>query len=245
MGANLRLPNITGLSEKEQILQIKNYLFQLVGDLQFELNNLGTASSNTVEQTPQDNTSRYAPVASIQSTFYSLKPLIMRSTDIIDAYYDAISKKITAGYVAETDFTAYKKETDKVIADFLLFLLECTDYVIEHGTSDGWTYKKWKNGTYEMYGLFEVTATASDINGTLYRTNDIEVATPFSINDDAVVTGTVAGNCWLTNGAYAHENAVSIRIMSDETISLTEPVTVRLHVAGTYSQTTEETENVS
>lgn len=245
MGANLRLPNITGLSEKEQILQIKNYLFQLVGDLQFELNNLGTTSSNAVEQTPQDNTSRYAPVASIQSTFYSLKPLIMRSTDIIDAYYDAISKKLTAGYVAETDFTAYKEETDKAISDFLSFLLACTDYVVEHGTKGGWTYKKWKSGAYEMHGVFEVTATSSDVSGTLYESNDIEVAIPFAILDDAVVTGTVSGNRWITNGTYANESAISIKIMCGEMIGLEEIIPVRLHVAGTYSQTTEETENVS
>lgn len=38
--ATLRLPNITGLSEKEQISQINRYLFQLVGELQFTINNL-------------------------------------------------------------------------------------------------------------------------------------------------------------------------------------------------------------
>lgn len=111
----------------------------------------------------------------------------------------------------------------------------CTDFVIEQGTSGGWTYKKWKGGTYEMYGLFEVTATSSDINGTLYRTNAIQVATPFKISDDAVVTGTATGHYWLTNGVYANANAISIRIMSDKTISLTNAITVRLHVVGTYA----------
>ena len=111
----------------------------------------------------------------------------------------------------------------------------CTDFVIEQGESGGWTYKKWKSGTYEMYGLFEVTATSSDINGTLYRTNAIQVPTPFDITNDAVVTGTATGHYWLTNGVYANTNAISIRIMSDKTISLTGSVTVRLYVVGTYS----------
>lgn len=239
MGA-LRLPNINGLSEKEMIQQIRNYLYQLVGDLQYELDSLGKASSSTTGQSTQDSTSRSVPTMSIQSLFYSLKPMIMKSTDITDAYYKAIVENLSGTYVTEKDFNAYKTRTDTAITDIITFQIECTDYVIEHGTRDGWTYKKWKNGTYEMYGFFDVTAASSDIISTLYRTNDIEVATPFSINDDAVVTGTVVGNCWLANAVYAHENAVSIRIMSDETISLTEPVTVRLHVAGTYSQLTEE-----
>lgn len=111
----------------------------------------------------------------------------------------------------------------------------CTDFVIEQGESDGWTYRKWKSGAYEMYGLFEVTATSSDVNSSLYRTNAIQVKTPFAITDDAVVTGTGTGHYWLTNGVYANANAISIRIMSDKTISLTGTVTVRLHVVGTYS----------
>ena len=45
MKYNLRLPNITGASEKEQITQLKNYLIQLVGDLQFVLDNLDASQS--------------------------------------------------------------------------------------------------------------------------------------------------------------------------------------------------------
>lgn len=111
----------------------------------------------------------------------------------------------------------------------------CTDFVIEQGESAGWTYKKWKKGTYEMFGMFEVKPTSSDINSSLYRTNAIQVATPFAIKDDAVVTGTGTGHYWFTNGVYANANAISIRIMSDKTISLTGTITVRLHAVGTYA----------
>ena len=38
--AKIRLPNITGLTEKEQLAQIKSYLFQLAGQLQFELTSI-------------------------------------------------------------------------------------------------------------------------------------------------------------------------------------------------------------
>lgn len=115
------------------------------------------------------------------------------------------------------------------------FETACTDFVIAQGTSDGWTYKKWKGGSYEMFGTFDVTPTTSDINSSLYRTNAIQVKTPFAITDNVVVSGTGTGHYWLTNGVYANANAISIRIMSDKTISLTASITVRLHVVGTYS----------
>ena len=38
--ATFRLPNITGLTEREQLSQINRYLFQLVGELQFTISNL-------------------------------------------------------------------------------------------------------------------------------------------------------------------------------------------------------------
>lgn len=115
------------------------------------------------------------------------------------------------------------------------FETACTDFVIEQGESGGWTYKKWKGGTYEMYGIFEVKATSVETNTTLYRTNSIKVTTPFAIKDDAVVTGTGTGFYCITNGVYSNANAISIRIMSDKTISLTSAITVRLHVVGTYT----------
>lgn len=115
------------------------------------------------------------------------------------------------------------------------FETACTDFVIEHGTSGGWTYQKWKSGRYDMYGMFEVKATSVDQNSTVYRTNAIKVATPFAITDDAVVTGTVTGFYWLSNGVYSDSKNVSIRIVSDKTISTTNAITVRLHAVGTYA----------
>ena len=45
MRYKLRLPNITGKTEKEKIAQMENYLYQLVGDLQFVINSLEEPSS--------------------------------------------------------------------------------------------------------------------------------------------------------------------------------------------------------
>ena len=116
MGVNLRLPNITGLSEKEQILQIKNYLYQLVGELQFALSDSGSASSSVVVL-PQQSSATVAPSTSIQSIFSSLKPLIIKSADIVSAYYDQLSTKFEGKYVAQSDFGTYTEETQQVIEE--------------------------------------------------------------------------------------------------------------------------------
>lgn len=47
MGSNLRYPNINAPTEREQVVQIKNYLHQLVDDLQWELNNIDTPKAST------------------------------------------------------------------------------------------------------------------------------------------------------------------------------------------------------
>ena len=107
-----------------------------------------------------------------------------------------------------------------------------------HGTAEGWTYIKLLGGTYEMYGTFEVTPETSEKGAALYLTNAITIKVPFTIAEDAVVTGTGEGTYWLGSGAYADADNISIKLISDAAI--TEAVKVRLHVVGTYVTNTEE-----
>lgn len=109
----------------------------------------------------------------------------------------------------------------------------CVDFVTETGTADGWQYKKYKGGTYEMFGIFKVTASESTLNGTLYRTNNMTIPTPFTITS-AFISGTAVGHYWLTNAGISGDSAITLRIMSDKTISTTTAVEVRLTVVGTY-----------
>ena len=107
------------------------------------------------------------------------------------------------------------------------------DYVIETGSSDGWTYKKWKGGTYEMFGTFTVTPSESTLNSSLYRTNNMTIAIPFTIKS-AYVSGTAVGHYWITNGGISGTAAITLRLMSDKTFSTTTAIEVRLMVVGTY-----------
>ena len=116
MGLNLRLPNITGLSEREQLLQIKSYLYQLVGDLQFALNDTSN-TSNSVIVTTQSGAAFTGSQENTITMFNALKPLIIKSADIVDAYYETLNTKFDGRYVAQSDFGTYTEETSQAIQE--------------------------------------------------------------------------------------------------------------------------------
>lgn len=108
------------------------------------------------------------------------------------------------------------------------------DYVTETGVSGGWTYKKWKGGTYEMFGTFEVTPTGSAIRETLYRTENMTIEVPFTISS-AYVSGSAVGYYCITNGGISGNSKITLRLMSDREFSTTTAIEVRLTVVGTYA----------
>ena len=108
------------------------------------------------------------------------------------------------------------------------------DYVVETGVSGGWTYKKWKGGTYEMFGTFEVTPPASTLREKLYRTDNMTIEVPFTISS-ATVTGTAVGYYWITNGGISGTSKITLRLMSDREFDTATAIEVRLQVVGTYA----------
>ena len=115
MPYHVDLPQLNGLDEREQLSQIRNYLYRQAEQLQFTLNNLDNQSDGT-----------YTPPKS----------------------------QLTISEV----------------------MRKFGDYVREAGTASGWSYKKWNKGTYEAYGSFAVTPTASTLLNTLYQSEEIEIA---------------------------------------------------------------------
>lgn len=116
MGLDLRLPNITGTTEKEQLIQIKSYLYQLAQQLQWGLNTIETSSvSNQVPSQASQRVIVQGKEENAEATFNSLKALIIKSADIVDAYYDEITTRLEGMYVAQSDFGAYMEQTSQEI----------------------------------------------------------------------------------------------------------------------------------
>ena len=117
MGLDLRLPNITASTEREQLSQIKSYLYQLASQLQWALNTVDPSSSSTkvVTQAPRNAIAK-AKEDDIEVTFDSLKPLIIKSAEIVDAYYEEINQRLSGVYVAESEFGTFTEQTNQSIS---------------------------------------------------------------------------------------------------------------------------------
>ena len=115
----IRQPNITAKTETEQLLQIRSYLYQMAQQLQWAFNTIsspgggGNVGTNTTQQTVVSSSSSGKIDAT--KTFDALKDLIIKSSDIVNAYYDVISKKLVGVYVAQSDFGRYQEETSNTI----------------------------------------------------------------------------------------------------------------------------------
>lgn len=93
MSVNLRYPNITGLSEKEQLAQIKSYLYQLVDQLNYALPNLG-GSTQTYE------------VQGAEVSYYELRSLIISTTGELRDQYEKLYHRLETDYTSKEDFNA-------------------------------------------------------------------------------------------------------------------------------------------
>lgn len=107
---NLRLPNITAQTEQGQLEQIRSYLYQFAEQLNWALNNIDKQATEA-KQKVEATTEQKNAVEEAQATFAEVKSLIIKSADIVNAYYEEISHRLDGMYVAESDFGRYKEET--------------------------------------------------------------------------------------------------------------------------------------
>lgn len=113
MSVQLRLPDISG-NEREQLVKIRSYLYKLIPELQFALNNIGSGEGAAVKSTPTYvMPATVARMASMDAgeKFEEIKALIIKSADIVDAYYEEINRRLEGVYVAQSDFGVYAQQT--------------------------------------------------------------------------------------------------------------------------------------
>ena len=119
MSAGFRLPNITAKDEAGQLKQVQSYLFQLVEQLNYTMKTVDGGATTGAAYVVSSSSSPLAgeTEAKSQATFNSIKSLIIKSADIVNAYYEAINRKLSGVYVAESDFGTYVQETSNTISE--------------------------------------------------------------------------------------------------------------------------------
>lgn len=91
------------------------YLYQTVQQLNWAMKHIQTAEDSGNGYVPVKQVSATGAVSDGKSpmeTFAELKSLIIKSADIVNAYYDAIHAKLEGLYVAQSEFGEYVEKTD-------------------------------------------------------------------------------------------------------------------------------------
>lgn len=115
MRVDIRFPNITAKDEAGQLIQVKSYLIQLAEQLNWALNTVESAQSGAVSPSVVINKD-IAP-QDAESTFNSIKALIIKSADIVKAYEETFFTDFNGKYFAESDFGTYIEETNRSIEE--------------------------------------------------------------------------------------------------------------------------------
>lgn len=110
--ADIRRPNINAPTTEGQLEQIKSYLYQLTNQLNFAIKATENPSSVTVKD---QNNNDVTGSTNAESAFFMVKDLIIKSADIVNAYYETISRKLSGQYVAVSDFGKFKQETNATL----------------------------------------------------------------------------------------------------------------------------------
>ena len=110
---NIRLPNITAATEREQILQIKSYLHQLAQELNWAITSIESGGTKVEETRISSGVTKQE----LATSFNSLKALIIKSSETVMAYSEAAEQRYNSLYVAESDFGTYKEEAEQRIVE--------------------------------------------------------------------------------------------------------------------------------
>lgn len=116
---DILLPNITGTSEQEQLTQVKNYLVEMVQQLNYALSAVNRAAVDASDQAKaiQEQQESQRQALTPGNTFRSIKALIIKSADIIDRYSEEINQKLSGFYVAQSDFGTFTQATEQAIRE--------------------------------------------------------------------------------------------------------------------------------
>ena len=114
MAITIPTPSITAENDRDRLRQIQSYLYRMAGQLQWAFSTLETGTTGVASQAVPQTASGGSDTGAVENpkaTFAALKDLIIKSADIVEAYYDTISARLEGLYVAQSDFGTFAEET--------------------------------------------------------------------------------------------------------------------------------------
>ena len=111
---NIRLPNITATTEREQLIQVKSYLHQLVSELNWALTSV--ESGNNVQVQNKTASGNAVTKDELSTSFNELKSLIIKSSATVMSYSEAAEERYRSLYVAQSDFGKYTESASQTLS---------------------------------------------------------------------------------------------------------------------------------
>lgn len=105
----IRLPELSGGTEAEQLRRIQNYLFTLAQQLQFAFDTV-TQEQAAARETPSVKKKTEQAV-----NFAPIKALILKSAQLTEHFQQEVEKRLAGLYVAQSQFGTYRQETEQRI----------------------------------------------------------------------------------------------------------------------------------
>jgi hypothetical protein len=116
MSFDIKYPNITAQNAQGQVEQIRGYLYQLADQLKWALNSIESGGTQVLKTATNSN-STTATEKDAEATFNSIKALIIKSAEIVEAYYEEINDKLVGQYVAQSEFGRYEENTEQSVTE--------------------------------------------------------------------------------------------------------------------------------
>lgn len=111
MNLELRLPNITATTPNAQMSQMQSYMHQLVQQLNWALNSIDNEVSTIANTSAESAQNQDISQNEALDTFNSIKALIIKSSDIVEAFEEKWEKEFNGKYFADSDFGTYLETT--------------------------------------------------------------------------------------------------------------------------------------
>lgn len=114
---NIRLPNITAQTDREQLMQVKSYLHQLVQELNWALTSIETGNSAGTTAIKNQSAGDAVTKKELTTSYNELRSLIIKSANTVSAYAEAAEERYKSLYVAQADFGTYTEQAEQRIAE--------------------------------------------------------------------------------------------------------------------------------
>lgn len=113
MMTTISQPPILSGTEKQQLVQIRQYLYQVSRDINVALHNLTDANFATAVYTPRtsESNSTEQEKQEMKQKLSALKSLIIKTADVVYSEMDKLEADLEGKYLAISDFGTYVEET--------------------------------------------------------------------------------------------------------------------------------------